>query len=651
MTKKSLEEILTLPPQVPARLLFQVGPGGEDPIVDRVESKFRSQGLRVIQDKGSAVTLRAFSKDALKGGREDIDKWVSEIEVTRIELSQPPEYLIAKLESESKQYLHNMSWICSVDIKKNSDQCEVEITGRPEAVSAVADSVYQVIVVTGGVAMDGVKELKFILKKNNENYEEKKFPEYRFFRDLKLREKSEDLKVPQIPLSVFDRFSPSPPAQNYDFQIFKNAMKIEKSDSIPIQVINRLEEAVGLGTKITQLDNCVVDIRCSSSEDDVAFAEQLVRACASRTGQKNSDWTALIPMPPRSIRLRPVEQHRRVVCVESGKQLLIIGRPVAVSCACADLGKPRTEGDKQLGEKIKKIGKESGLMMKRGQQCAGDNVAVNLIGSELYITADSAEKREFVIGLLNHFLNGEFSTKIKEKMILFPVRGVNPRMVAEIEQQFGVLITKTEAPVGDLAIKCRESKFETIAVFGWNFRLLISAIIHMIDSDSTFYDLASLKFALAGGFVSGLVSKTIPDVDLADIEKAMSVTCKSFQKEDFIIIGGDEREAVLLASDLVSHKPIAWSKFKLSVKSNSVDLARIASELGVVATRSNENVDIYSVYPIRRAAGELVLTRQKSLTQLTQGWNRAEVKKSKSRQRKKDRAMSDSDYEFGHPVE
>ena len=658
---KSYEEVLRLPQAVPSRLLFQVGPNGEDPVADLVESEFRTDGLRVVQDSSSAVTVKSVSQDAVVKAKKHLTDWLACIQFSVISFPKASSSLLNRLQKESSLFLNNMPWVCGVDVGM-ANRC-IEIRCRPEALEQVSGRIHDLVRSygeEGGVLVVATRTTEAEKMEPSEG-----LPVYRFVRGIVI---DDDIVSPvlSLPLSVFDTLeSPSRPPEEdtHQLKVFTKTVKVEKSASIPDQVVRRLETAVGVGTRIAVLrKEEIVDIRCSQSLADVDLAERLVRACASRT---MTEGCFLLQLPHKYRldldRIRTVEKSRKIVSVEVGKHsLLLLGRPEAVECAKTEIMRIvecshssfRGFYELEVKKTVDSEGLELSSNLKTGTMICKRveaatvtcHVAVELIGNTLMVASPSQSLTDFVMSCVRHLLGKSVGPLLVEFTVAFPVpkNRITAANIQKVENKWGCIIEKNsfEAP---LIIKpCDPSEaFDIVNVISWDVKARLGAAMDLLDQGRLFYDFASLKFSIGGGFLSGFVGDDLVSQRMREmISTAMDVVIIGG------IVGGKDRECVLTAIDLLKGAefvPLVQSRFcsLIELVDLEFDLDKIGVELGCVvrqSTRRPGNVEVYSKLSVRRCMARLVLQREATLTEVLDGWPMLTS-------RKKESLMSD-EYEF-----
>jgi hypothetical protein len=661
-----VEEVFSLPSLVHSRLLFQVGPKGEDPIVDAIENVFRSEGLRVNQEDSSSITLKAFSQEALARAKQRLSEWVGSIEVTSVKIEKSSPMLVRRLERECSQFLNNMSWICSASVVNNSiGGCSVDITGKPEAVNLVAETIYQIIVETGGA--DKMAEAKRSLFPHEENRQEPSdLPKYKLVRELQDCGEYSSVAPQVIPLSVFEPIAGTPPLPSIDVEVFKRAFKIEKSDLVPKQVFRRLEDAVGPGTRISLLSNNVVDIRVSSSETDLSFSEQLVRACVSRSAPKGAHWAKTVnKLSLDRSTVRSLEKKRKIVTVNVGEDsLLLLGRPLAVLCAQTELERMMRkissigEGNELLGNLLAENIKEGALICKRVEQASTgylSQAAVELVNKNLVLVTETEEQKKFAIDLIE-FLIGRGKLSHHVSQVPVPAGKLDRKTIVRIERETAcVIVQGTDWMVNDsLIVGSVNSSEETeiVSIIAYDVENRLRGIVAILQLCPNIFDWASLKFGIEGG---GFITAFINDGGIDDfgkrIQKAMGLAaCMHLPQVNITVIAGTDRESVNVSAELVLGKSVSSFGYRSIVESGSLDnLKVIEPNLGCFIRANGDRVEVYSKFASRRVLACMVVGGQISIDEAVRGWDPVEKHEKVSRPslRRKKGDSDDEYYDFG----
>ena len=667
--REKFQETILLPPAVPSRLLFQVGPSGQDPIVDSVESEFRPDSLRVTQDNQSSVLVQSFSLSSIEGAKIRIQNWLNAVSVTKVCIRGIPSALLARLESECSLYLHNQTWICSAVVQ---DACVV-ITGHAEAINGAVDSVYQTIVEVGGIPRERISEIKESLSaKTAEDQVTGSGPDYRYVGTLAdhasyIYDQTYTNSVPTIPVSIFDTVSvsPAPGGPNMQLHVYRKSIKMEKASLVPPQVMTRLEAAIQpVGVKVAVFDSSIVDIRCSDA--NTAVAEEMVRACVERKALGSASLSVQLPKGFRIDKayLHALEKKWTVVIVDPGKrELILVGQPVKALCCKLDL-------DRKIGRLTWKEGPLTSIAhdctstantAKRVEVACGPSVAVSSMDAKtVAIVGPSDTERLVARDCLNYLTTGSVTPLIESSSIVVPVSGP---VKNQLETKWGCLVQPEQENRGPhgWAIQPRKATKDSVRIVSVSSYKRLGALLDLLKNNSVMYDFATLKFSVANdtGFVYALLvpanCNSLSERSIAHISSCMQVIITAIPSESVILIAGEDRNCVMTACELVRVAlglvsslvvPELTTRVVVETLPEQDTLEQIETDLCCSLFPGNGWIDIVSKSVLRRAMAYHVLSGEATIEAVTEGWSKPPSTRAKKSSRRRRSASSDSDYDF-----
>lgn len=632
--KSLVQTKVVLPVQVPSRLLFQVGPEGQDPIVDAVEDELRSSSLRVTQESASSVTLSSYSSESNESAKRMLMDWIGQIEKVTVSIDQCPAELSSKLTTECALYLHNQTWICSAV----AEGSRAVITGHAEALSGALTAIYETIVSVGGVSRDRITETREPLQEGNNV--PKNLPKYRYagFEANEcayvLDRCEEVVDSPVIPLSVFDAFRTTPiPSEDCRVEIFQKISKIDKVKSVPGRVMTRLEQCIGIGTRFTVLDDDFVDIRCSSTESDLAVSEEILNACAQKRVVGSSSVSVRIPKKLKLDKalLHKLEHKLSVVIVNaSSDELIIVGRPNVLKCCklhlIRNIENRNHSGYFRLDEFSVIDSQVSADACRRADNVlsvSGAPVAVERIGNRVVVAGEISPE------VVKSFLNQEFPVSDR---IFVPVP-IDWSNICQLESKHRCLVEFTSCSIHDWVVQPKNFECKSVQIVARRAMDRLGALIELLTSLFDFYDFATLKFSLGENMFIHSVH-TEDGSRLAAVRSALHVVGEFIPEYCLSVIAGDDRLSVIGACDILRSGDMVQScfGFMLTVTTrgnlSSSLVGRIETELCcVIEPRSDNRIVTISRSHLRRSLARFVLSSyhpEDTLDSVLMGWTRNE---------------------------
>jgi hypothetical protein len=317
-----------LPPSVPARILFQCGPQGEDPKADEIENQFRRAGLVIAVADGHSVEVRCQEPTVVNQAIEQINDWVKGMVSVEIDVSRAAN--LDSIDYECNHFLNNRPWICSTAFERYS---RVTIVGVDSAVNDCIDRINELA--AGAVRVESRQHLqtpkperrhlrflgKDIVRRDCVSFHN--LPEY--------LTSSEAYKRPvsaQLPLSIFDSLE-APVVEDDALQLeaFRTKVRIDGISSVPEPVLKRLTAVAGDDVFINMEANDHVEIVVSSSEEDLKRVEEMLRACVDRKHVSSNVSSRLRILKPinRQTSQKTEKKFHVLIIHESRNYLIVVG--------------------------------------------------------------------------------------------------------------------------------------------------------------------------------------------------------------------------------------------------------------------------------------------------------------------------------------
>lgn len=331
---KSVEESMRL--KVHSKLMFQVGPDGQDPIVETIETSMKADMVRITQKDAQTLTVRASSGKALNAVKAKISKWVDSMETTTLVLDSATAVVRAAAKLECDLYLKNQPWIASLKFENDA----VEIRGIDAAITVCVNRLKLAVAAVGGALhVFGSQGPVFPACDSSQWNQPRVKPEFRFVGYLGDGVEApaywEAQSLPSPEVSIFGIWDVPEPSPSVPLTAFSRLVSLAGLGKVPGAALTRLERAVGVGCGLTPEGDCM-HVVVSSCESDLNMAESMLRSFAT----KSAGLYALKLQLPADVDLRSIlkklqDKWDTFVAEIGGGTLLVIGRDLVARLACA----------------------------------------------------------------------------------------------------------------------------------------------------------------------------------------------------------------------------------------------------------------------------------------------------------------------------
>jgi len=267
--------VVSLPPQVPARLLFQSGPSGEPPPIDEIEEL---AGVTITQSSPGMV--KYFRTPTSADPKQLILDWVhSDMVQVKILFPGCTKNMREKLRYECHHFWRNKSWILNAEFDDTLSLVppRLTITGKRVAVDHCIVLVKKlagqdVEIETSDLIIPRIEPItRNVSRSSSVNNDPVIGPMYRHRLSV---------HVPQV--SILDVFGSQ---DNVRLEIFQKEFFLEGLSGgvdIPKPVVERLVAVLGPGVWFNITQEGTADIRVSSSEEDLEHTFGAVYVCTMR---------------------------------------------------------------------------------------------------------------------------------------------------------------------------------------------------------------------------------------------------------------------------------------------------------------------------------------------------------------------------------